>query len=103
MGDMKNVSDSDTSCLSGEIINPKMAERLMKALEIFHDMIYKVDEMLCKGLRRLYDPEELEQGYWQWAARKAKYERCQEFGKYRKTRHRRKPQHRRRQCRRGKA
>jgi hypothetical protein len=103
MGNLKDVSDSDTKCLSGPFINPTMAERLMEALEIFRARIYKASETLCKELCRLYDPEELEQGYWQWAAHKAKYESCQEFGKYRKKRHRKRPHHRRKQCRRGKA
>ena len=98
MGCIKNVPDSGTYCLSGAIINHEMAKRVMKALEMFHERLYETCGRLAKDLLGLFDHEELNQ----WAARKAKYAKCQAFGKHRKKRHRRRPYHRKKQCRRGK-
>lgn len=92
MGCIKNVPDS------GTIINHEMAKRAMKALEMFHERLYETCGRLAKDLLGLFDHEELNK----WAARKAKYAKCQAFGKHRKKRHRRRPYHRKKQCRRGK-
>jgi len=98
MGCMKNVPDSDTYCLSGAIINHEMAKRTVETLELLHKRLYDTWSRLAKDLRGLFDHEELNQ----WAARKVKYAKCQAFGKHRKKRHRRRPYHRKKQCRRGK-
>lgn len=98
MGCIKNVPDSGTAYHSGTIINHEMAKRTVEALELLHKRLYDTWGQLAKGLRRLFDHEKLNQ----WAARKAKYAKCQAFGKQRKKRHRRRPYHRKKQCRRGK-
>lgn len=89
--------------VTGAIIDPAAARRLVDALEIFRQRMAQTFSDLGMAIRRLYDLNEweMEDEYWQWAARKAKYERCQKFGKQRRKRQHRKPQHGRRRCRRG--
>ncbi len=103
MRHFQNVPESGTSCLSGAIIDPAAARRLLDALEIFRQRVAQTFSDLSMAIRRLYDLNEweMEAEYWQWAARKAKYERCQKFCKQRRKRQHRKPQHGRRRCRRG--